>query len=152
MFYGPQMNPNERNPIEVRWSVKGIRHTRIRPPQDAILNVHKEADNPYGPYAIRVTIPQITDMPEEARPWQCRYQNDVRAMHDLAGETVGHVPANLCKALSIFIKGSGLIQGDINIYKGDHNWGVSPESAATSAAEISKGCRTTGKRCDRRWG
>ena len=112
MCYGSQMNPNERNPIRVRWSVKGVHQTRITPPRDAILNVHREADNPYDPYAMRVTIPQITDIPEEARHWQCRYQNGVRAMRDLAGETVGHVPANLCKALSI-LKGSRLITGDI---------------------------------------
>ncbi len=61
---------------------------------------------------MSITIPQITDMPEEARQWQCRYHNDFRAMNELAGERVGHIPANLCKVLSI-LKGSRLIQKDI---------------------------------------
>ncbi len=102
--------PRTLNPIRIRWSVKGYHRYRVKPAPEVLLELVPEPNNPYDRHAIRVVIPDPVPVPMQNI--MCETRNGRQPLHRLAGHTVGHVPANLCKALGQ-LRERGYLQGPV---------------------------------------
>ncbi len=82
----------------------------MKPGPGVLLGLVPEPNNPYDRHVIRVVIPEPVPVP--MRDIMCETRNGPQPLHRLAGHTVGHVPANLCKALGQLME-HGYLQGPV---------------------------------------
>ncbi len=89
------------NPINIAWSIKGYHVNRLKPPPEVTLDLQREPQNRFDPHAVIVKIPRLHDMPQHVQGLQCHTRAGIRPLREMAGRTVGHVPANLCRVFAI---------------------------------------------------
>ena len=84
------------NPICISWSIKGYHAHRIKPPPEVTLNLQREPHNRFDRNAIVVKLPRLVQMTENEHDMECQARGGIVPLRQLAGQTVEHVPANLC--------------------------------------------------------
>ena len=81
-------------------NVKGYHNFKIRPHPDIKMYVQRDDDNTYDKNAMKIVMPELMDIPSELHEAVTRPADKKRAPQkvcDIAGMTVGRVPANLGK-------------------------------------------------------
>ncbi len=96
------------NPIDILWSVKGCHVNRITPPPEVTLQLEREPNNRYNRNAILVKLPRLVEMPEHVRDME--WIGEALPVRQLAGRTIGHVPANLCRTFNMLQERGYLLQ------------------------------------------
>lgn len=94
----------------------GYHAFQIRPIPQIRLLVRPEHNNPYDPYAMKVMMPSLEDIPLHLHELVTREAShrhpEAQRVQDIAGRQVGRVPANLCRAMRALME-RDLISGQI---------------------------------------
>lgn len=51
--------------VRITWSIKGYHYFQVRPHVDIIMKVEPEPNNPRDPFAMKVVMPALYDIPAE---------------------------------------------------------------------------------------
>lgn len=109
---------------KVDWSIKEYVHFKIRPSLSIPMFLEYEVNNPKDTNAILVKMPPISSIDRSKHNVTTREKKGSRPaqyVHEIAGKTVGRVPANLCRALRKISDQNHLSKPIIVEYKGELN-------------------------------
>ncbi len=74
------------------------------------MNLQREQNNRFDRNDILVKIPRMFQMAENERDNECQARTGIVPLWQMAGQTVAHVPANLCPAFNILQERGLLLQ------------------------------------------
>ena len=85
------------NPIDILWSVKRYHVNRIKPPPEVTLQIERKPNNQYDRNAIHwLNFLAWWKCWNMSATWSGRI-GEALPVRQLAGCTIGHVAANLCR-------------------------------------------------------
>ncbi|CAC5403287.1 unnamed protein product [Mytilus coruscus] len=95
--------------VNIVWSIKGYHHFKVKPHTEIPLNVEYEEGNRLDPFAMRVMMPGLDNIPHHLHDAFTR-ESSVDKLYErlqvnsvkVSCRQVGKVPANLCRAFRIF--------------------------------------------------
>ena len=107
-------------PISVQWSIKGYHAFHIRPHPLITLMVEPEYGNQFDPHAMKVSMPPLDTIDpiyyDEATNMSIPHQTVRR----IAGQQIGRVPANLCRAFRLLLNRGYVHEHHITaVFQGD---------------------------------
>lgn len=82
--------------------IKGYHHFRTRPLKGIgmLMRCVREPENIYDRYAVKVVIPTIDDLPNHILNVETRALPRRQTVRDIAGKTVGRLPADIAQVVS----------------------------------------------------
>ena len=92
-------------------SIKGYHNFKIRPHPEIEMVVERDVTNIYDPHAMIIKMPELKKIPSsfyKAITKSARGKEKAQTVEEIAGETVGRVPANVCKLFNKLLQ-----EGDI---------------------------------------
>ena len=93
--------------VIINSNIKGYYVFKIRPHQSVKMLVEKEHNNEYDPHAMVVKMPELKEIHSsihEDVTKEAKGKEPQQTVKDIAGKTVGRVPANLCKLFEKLLK------------------------------------------------
>ncbi|XP_033761304.1 uncharacterized protein LOC117343104 [Pecten maximus] len=121
---------NGTRTIRLEWIIKGY-HIFHRGPDPAIkLSVEIEENNRYDSSAMKVMVPNLNEIPQYLHENVTRQENinrrlPVQRVRDIAGQQIGRVPANLCRAFRMLLR-NNFVQEISCFYKGEIRQSLHP--------------------------
>lgn len=77
--------------VRITWSIKGYHYFQVRPHIDIIMKVEPEHNNPRDPFALKVVMPALNDIPAEYHDNSTRDATSSRprqTVRQIAGESL----------------------------------------------------------------